>query len=329
MLVARTDLAANTLAEFTAYAANTGDMSFGSGGAGSSTHLGCVLLNPRSSVRVQHIPYRGSAPAMQDFAGGRIDYLCDSVTTAMPQIQARAVRASRYSLASGFQSCRTFRPQTSKDLRISRPATGSACSFRAGTPAAIIRRLNEATVAAMTTPSVQERMQTLGTDLVSPQRPSPIISTALWQAKSRNGRSRSRRAAYRSIEARPSCLWSLVANCDDHPFVGGVVYRAALLGDVFHYFFHETAGGVGGNPARAQSFYEQFGELLASIISGHVSGKHPAAIPPGSAPRCHFARPIRRRFSARARVGPRMDLNSDDTGAAPTVTWWCLNSDIF
>lgn len=174
MLVARTDLAANTLAEFTAYArSHKSDMSFGSGGAGSSTHLGCVLLNSAIGVRIQHIPYRGSAPAMQDLAAGRIDYLCDAVTTALPQVQARTVKGLAVFARKRFSILPDVPTADEQGLANFEASNWIGLFFPRGAPAAIIRRLNAATLDAMATPLVQERMQTLGTDLVSPQRATP------------------------------------------------------------------------------------------------------------------------------------------------------------
>jgi tripartite-type tricarboxylate transporter receptor subunit TctC len=174
MLVARTDLAANTLTEFIAYARNhESDMSFGSGGAGSSTHLGCVLLNSAIGVRIQHIPYRGSAPAMQDLAAGRIDYLCDAVTTALPQVQARTVKGLAVFARKRFSILPDVPTADEQGLANFEASNWIGLFFPRGAPAAIIRRLNAATLDAMATPLVQERMQTLGTDLVSPQRATP------------------------------------------------------------------------------------------------------------------------------------------------------------
>ena len=75
VLLARKDLPADTLPQFAAYAkANRDKMQYGSGGAGSASHLACVLLNAAIGVDVTHVPYRGAAPAMQDLIAGRIDY---------------------------------------------------------------------------------------------------------------------------------------------------------------------------------------------------------------------------------------------------------------
>src|SRR5580704_6137270 len=68
-------------------------MQFGSAGTGSGVHIACVLFNSVIGVEVTHVPYRGSAPAMQDLQGGRIDYMCDVVSTAAPQIEGKTVKA--------------------------------------------------------------------------------------------------------------------------------------------------------------------------------------------------------------------------------------------
>ena len=93
VLVVRKDFPASNLKEFAAYAkANAAKLSFGSGGSGSATHLGCLLLNSAIGVDVQHVPYRGSAPALQDLMAGRIDYLCDAVSTELAPIKAGNVK---------------------------------------------------------------------------------------------------------------------------------------------------------------------------------------------------------------------------------------------
>ena len=93
LLTVRKDLPVKDFKEFVAYAkANASKMQFGSAGAGSATHLGCVLLNYVIGVNITHVPYRGTGPAMTDLAGGRIDYLCEIITTAKPQIDGGNAR---------------------------------------------------------------------------------------------------------------------------------------------------------------------------------------------------------------------------------------------
>jgi tripartite-type tricarboxylate transporter receptor subunit TctC len=94
VLIARKDFPADTLADFTAYVrAHQARLQYGSAGAGSAAHVTCVLLNSAIGVEVTHIPYRGLAPTLQDLIGGRIDYICEIISTALPQIRAKAVKA--------------------------------------------------------------------------------------------------------------------------------------------------------------------------------------------------------------------------------------------
>src|SRR5438477_1685764 len=85
----RKDFPANDLREFITYAkANQGNLQFGSGGAGSATHLACVLLNSAIGINVTHVPYRAAALGLQDMIGGRIDYVCPIASTGIPHLEA-------------------------------------------------------------------------------------------------------------------------------------------------------------------------------------------------------------------------------------------------
>ncbi len=87
LLVVRKDLGVKTLKEFIAYATtNQAKMQYGSAGMGSGTHISCVIMNSVLKLNVAHVPYRGSGPSMQDLIGGRIDYMCEVISTALPQI---------------------------------------------------------------------------------------------------------------------------------------------------------------------------------------------------------------------------------------------------
>lgn len=174
VLVVRKGFPADTLEQFAAYAkANATKLSFGSGGAGSATHLGCVLLNGTIGAKVQHVPYRGSAPALQDLVAGRIDYLCDAVSTELGpvkagRVKAIAILASRRSPV--LPQVPTAQEQGFKNFDAN---NWMGLFYPRGTPDSIVRRLRDATVAAMSTPALRSRMQTLGTDLVVADHTSP------------------------------------------------------------------------------------------------------------------------------------------------------------
>jgi len=162
-----------SLKEFTAYAkANAAKMSFGSGGAGSSTHLGCVLLNSALGIDVQHVPYHGSAPALQDLIAGRIDYLCDSVSTELTQIKAGAVKP--IAVLAGRRSAVLPDVPTAQEQGLEGFEANNwiGLFLPRRTPDAIVRQLHDATVEVMNTPSVRARMEAIGTDLVAADRTS-------------------------------------------------------------------------------------------------------------------------------------------------------------
>ena len=94
VIIVPKNLPANTLPEFIAYVkANQDKIQFASAGAGSASHVSCILLNAMLGVNVTHVPYRGLGPAMQDLIAGRVQYICDSVSTSKPQIEGGHVKA--------------------------------------------------------------------------------------------------------------------------------------------------------------------------------------------------------------------------------------------
>jgi tripartite-type tricarboxylate transporter receptor subunit TctC len=173
VLVVPKDFPANTLGEFTAYVkANTSKLSFGSGGAGSSTHLACVLLNSAIGVDVQHVPYRGSAPAMQDLIANRINYLCDAVSTALPQIKSGAVKPIAVLARSRSAVLPDVPTAQEQGLPGFEANNWIGLFLPKHTPSTIVHLLREATIIAMNTPAVRDRMAAIGTDLVTPDRTS-------------------------------------------------------------------------------------------------------------------------------------------------------------
>ena len=174
VLVVRKDLPANNLAEFIAYAkANERTINYSSGGAGSSSHLACALLNAAVGVKVTHIPYRGGGPALADLLAGRNDYQCSTVGTTLQQIEngdLKALALLTKERAPSLPKVPTAHEQGLKDFTAD---FWIGLFLPKGTPAPIVQRLNAATVAAMNTPSVQERFNSVSAYMVEPERRSP------------------------------------------------------------------------------------------------------------------------------------------------------------
>ncbi|MGA2566983.1 MAG: tripartite tricarboxylate transporter substrate-binding protein [Pseudolabrys sp.] len=173
VLIARKDLPANNLKEFVAYAkANEAKMQFGSAGAGSATHLGCVVLNTAMGTNIVHVPYKGTGPAMQDLVAGRIDFLCEIITTAKAQIDGGSVKALAI-MTTERSPVMPSLPTTREQGLDVQAYTWNALYLPKGAPADVVKKLNEATIAAMTTPSVRDRLEGLGAMIVAPERRSP------------------------------------------------------------------------------------------------------------------------------------------------------------
>lgn len=173
-LTVRKDLPVNNLQEFVKYAKeNQAKMAFGSAGAGSATHLGCVVLNMALGTNITHVPYRGTGPAMQDLHAGRIDFLCEIINTAKPHIEAGAIKA----LAIMTKERSPVLPNLPTALEQGVPGleayTWSAVFLPKGVPADTVRKLNEAVNRAIDTPGVREKLEGMGVTVASASRRSP------------------------------------------------------------------------------------------------------------------------------------------------------------
>jgi tripartite-type tricarboxylate transporter receptor subunit TctC len=173
LLVARKDLPVGNLQEFITYAkANQAHMQFGSGGPGSATHLGCMLLNATIGVSTTHVPYRAAATALQDLIAGRIDYVCPIASTAIAQIEADQMKAIATLSKARSSVLPNLASAQEQGLAGFEAYIWNGIFVPKGTPAAVIQKLHDAVVATMDTPAIQERMRTIGAELVGPERRS-------------------------------------------------------------------------------------------------------------------------------------------------------------
>jgi tripartite-type tricarboxylate transporter receptor subunit TctC len=174
ILTVRKDLPVKDFKEFVAYAkANQAKMQFGSAGAGSATHLGCVLLNYVIGTDITHVPYRGTGPAMQDLQGGRIDFLCEIITTAKPQVDGGTVKALAIfdkERSPALPNLPTAAEQGTQKLEA---YTWNALFLPKNAPADVVKKLNDAAVQAMKTAAVRERLEGLGAKIVPDNRATP------------------------------------------------------------------------------------------------------------------------------------------------------------
>ena len=174
VLIARKDFPAGNLQEFVDYTKKNQDkITFGSAGTGSATHLGCVVLNTAMGTNITHVPYRGTGPAMQDLQGGRIDFLCEVVSTAKPQIDGGAVKAISILTKQRSPALPNVPTAAEQGLANVEAYTWNAIFLPKGAPDAIVKKLHDATLAAMHTPAVKERLEGLGAMIVPDDRATP------------------------------------------------------------------------------------------------------------------------------------------------------------
>ena len=173
VLATRKDFPAANLQEFIDYTkTNAAKIQYGSAGAGSAVHLGCVLLNLSIGVNTTHVPYRGGGPAMQDLIAGRIDYTCNVIVSALPQIkngQIKAIAMLSRQRSKILPDLATAHEQGLTDFDV---GTWNAVMLPANTPAATVNKLNEAIGKVLGNPTIASRAESIGVTFAKPERRS-------------------------------------------------------------------------------------------------------------------------------------------------------------
>ncbi len=178
-LVTKNDLPFKTFAEFLAYAkTNPGKLSYGSPGTGSTPHIAGEMLKSQAGIFAVHVPYRGAAPALQDLLGGQVDFVFD------PGLAFSHVRANRVRLlavASPKRSLQFPDTPTLDELGLKGFDAGITHAFYApaGTPAAVVERLNREINRILATPAVIEQIRIVG-------EPTPMTPAELRKLNDRD-----------------------------------------------------------------------------------------------------------------------------------------------
>ena len=174
-LVVRSDSQFKTFADLQKFArANPGKLSYGSPGNGSTPHIGAEMLKHMAGIFAVHIPYRGSAPALQDLLAGNLDFFMDPGIAA-PHIRSGALRL----LAVGSTKRSFLYPDTPTlaELGLKGYDAGSTHSFYApaGTPQPVIERLNREINRILVTPAVTQVIRGIGAE-ATPMTPAQLAA---------------------------------------------------------------------------------------------------------------------------------------------------------
>lgn len=174
LIVARNDFPAKDMSEFVAnLKANPSKVSLAHAGVGSASHLCGLMVMSALNVQLNEIPYKGTAPALNDLMGGQVDVLCDQTSGTVPAVKAGKIKAFAAAGKSRLPSLPNL-PATAEagvqgvDINIS-----FGLYAPKGTPRPVLEQLTAALRKAVTDPDVRSRLDSLGIAAVNAEQASP------------------------------------------------------------------------------------------------------------------------------------------------------------
>ena len=170
---------ARTLPEFIAYArANPGTVNMGSGGSGGPVHMTGELFNMMAGLKMQHVPYRGEAPALNDLIGGQVQVVFGSVPASIEYVRAGKLRALAVTTSTRSELLPDV-PTVGESVPGYESSTWYGIGAPKDTPAEIIDRLNVEINAALGDPTLKTRVADLGGTVIggSPMDFSELIAS--------------------------------------------------------------------------------------------------------------------------------------------------------
>ncbi len=185
-LISRPSIPANNLKELVAWVnANKGNITIANAGAGSASHLCGMLFQSMLQVDMTSVPYKGTAPAMTDLIGGQIDLMCDQTTTTIPQIEGKRVKSFAVTTATRLNSpvlkdMPTFVESGFKDFTVT---IWQGLYAPKGTPAAALKKLNEALKTAVKDAEFVKKQDLGGASVITDARVEPARHKAFVAAE--------------------------------------------------------------------------------------------------------------------------------------------------
>lgn len=166
MLVVHPDVPAKTLQELIDYAKqNPGKLNYASGGNGSAAHIAMVALADRAGIQLTHVPYKGTAPAVTDLLGGRVQLTFTGAPNLIQHVEAGKMRALAVSGTDRLKAAPSVPTVAEQGFPGFEASQWYGILVPAGTPEEIINRLNKEIVAALAGQEVRDRLSLEGADV--------------------------------------------------------------------------------------------------------------------------------------------------------------------
>ena len=184
MIAARKTMPANDLREFIAWLkANPSRASQGSAGVGIMGHVGGVHFQSITGTRIQHVPYRGSAPAMQDLVAGQIDMMVDAPIVMLPQLRAGTIKAFAVTAKSRLAQAPDVPTTDEAGLPGFYVSNWFGLWAPKGTARDIVEKLNAAAVSSLADPGARKTLADLGFEIPARDQQTPEALGAFQRAE--------------------------------------------------------------------------------------------------------------------------------------------------
>ena len=174
VIVAGSTFQATNLRELIAWLKENPDKaSLGTAGVGSSTHMAGLYFQSETGTRFQYVPYRGSAPALQDLIGGRIQFMVDQASNSLPQIRGGRIRAYAVTSKTRLSAAPDIPTVDEAGLPGFYIAVWYGIWAPKGTPRDVVAKLNGSIVAALADETVRKRLGDLGQEIPPREQQTP------------------------------------------------------------------------------------------------------------------------------------------------------------
>lgn len=184
LVLAKKDFPAKDLKEFVAYVkANEKTLNNAHAGVGSVSFTTCLLLNAIMGVKPVTVPFNGTGPSMNALVGGQVDYMCDQIVNAVPQVKGGTIKA--YAIATAERNPSLPDIPTTKEAGLPEFEASAWNGLFApkGTPKAALDKLSDALSKALDDEGVRKRLLDLGSDIPGPDRRGPAALGALVKSE--------------------------------------------------------------------------------------------------------------------------------------------------